>query len=337
MGVVYGSLGRPSREMVLGPGVGLDNGVVSVGGGRVMIVTVDPVSVIPAFGAKLSAWLSVHLIASDYTSSGCDPEFATFTYNFPPEMARSEREEYVRSVGSECDVLGVSIAGGHTGSYPGAGLTVIGSGTMFGFAKEGGYVDPSMAKDGDTILVTKHAAIEATLSLATAFPTFVEDRVGASVARRARSSARLCSTVADARAARTIGLGEGGVTSMHDATEGGILGALGEMASASKLRFAVSPDRIPVTPEARAVCEVFGLDPLRTMGEGALLITCGRPEVDRLIGVLRRAGVPAVEIGTITRGRGLVATDPSGNMKPLPPGRDPYWKAYDQGVKRRLR
>lgn len=335
-GVVYANLGKPSGRLRVRPAKGLDNGVVSIGDGRVMIVTTDPVSAIPAVGMRLSAWLSVHLIASDLTTSGADPEFATFSYNFPPAMTKRDRVEYVRSVGAECERLGITIVAGHTGSYPGGGYTVIGSGTMFGFAEEGGYVTPSMAQVGDSIIMTKHAAIEATGSLAFSFPKFVEDKIGSRLAKKARSSLRLCSTVVDARAARRFGLGRGGVTSMHDATEGGVIGALGEMAAASARLFEVMVDRIPVTPEASGVCSAFGLDPLATMAEGALLITCAPTKTEALLRTMSRAGAEAREIGRVREGTGLDlrGRERKGGTRPE---KDPYWPAYEDAISRGLR
>ena len=323
--------------MKLGPGIGLDNGAISIGSGRVMILTVDPVSAIPAFGMSLSAWLSVHLIASDYTTSGNNPEYAMFTYNFPAEMSETDREEYVKSAGMECDKLGVTIVGGHTGSYPGSGLTVIGSGSMLGFAPENEYIAPSMARAGNVILMTKHAAIEATCSLATSFPAFVESQVGAAYTEKAREQVKLCSTVADARATRGVGIGARGISSMHDATEGGVLGALLEMAVASKKRFVVRPEMIPVAPESRAVCEAFGLDPLKTMGEGALLITCLPEKAPTLMRALGRSGVESTEIGSVKRGEGLVLTDSHGHGRAFAPCGDAYWDAYSRALVRKLR
>lgn len=330
--VVYHSLGSHSRKMKFGPQRGLDNGVISLGRGRVMILTVDPVSVVPAFGMKLSAWLSVHLIASDYTTSGHNPEFATFSYNFPPHMEPSEREEYIRAVGAECKVLGVSIAGGHTGSYPGGGFTVIGSGSMFGFANEGRYVTPSMAEEGDSLLMTKHAAIEATGSLARIFPQYTESRVGTSLAKLASSTLGLCSTVKDAEAARQIGIGSGGVTSMHDATEGGILGGLEEMAAASRKAFMVKVEQIPVSEDAREVCAAFSLDPLATMGEGALLITCGHGTTSELERRLSRRGIAVKVIGTVEKGDGLHVVNGRGRVRMFTPRFDRYWAAYAKAV-----
>jgi len=328
MGAVYASLGRPSRRVDVGPGWGLDNAVVSVGQGRVMIVTVDPVSVIPEFGIKLSGWLSVHLIASDYTASGVDPEFATFSYNFPPEMSGPEKESFIRAVGSECEKLGVAIVGGNTGSYPGAGFTVIGTGSMFGLADDSGYVAPSMARAGDAVLMTKHAAIEATGWLALSFRGFLEGKVGAGTAARARGLIRSCSTVEDARVARKAGVGSEAVTSMHDATEGGVLGALEEMAIASRHAFEVEPGRIPVPRTTAEVCAAFGLDPLTTMGEGALLLTCRRAVVPELARLMSRAQIPITEIGRVRRGEGLHLLGSGRRSKRFVRGPDAYWGAY---------
>ncbi|MDA4126166.1 MAG: AIR synthase-related protein [Thaumarchaeota archaeon] len=333
--VVYPSLGSRSPHLKVGPGVGFDNSVISLGEGHVMILTVDPVSAIPALGMKLSAWLSVHLIASDYTTSGNDPEFATFAFNFPPAMPTSDREDYVRAIGRECKELEIAVAGGHTGSYPGGGFTVIGAGSMLGFSTDDGYVTPAMARIGDSILMTKHAGIEATASLALSFPKRVERLVGRRLANRARKMISLCTTVADARAARRVGLGSDGITSMHDATEGGVLGALGEMATASGKSYLVETDKIPVSDEARKVCAAFGIDPLLTMGEGALLITCRPEHVSELKQTMASSSIPIEEVGRVNRGKGLAPMKGGLPMK-FKPGIDRYWPVYDRALRQGL-
>ncbi len=331
---VFSHLGARNRRVKVGPDAGLDNAVISIGGGRVLILTVDPISIVPGFGMRLSAWLSVHHLASDFTTSGSDPEFATFTYNFPPSLPSAEREEFVRRVGEECGELGVSIVGGNTGSYPGAAFTVVGTGSMLGTAREGEYVTPAMARAGDVVLMTKHAAIEATGSLANTFPGLVEKELGGRVASLARRTIRACTTVEDARAARRAGLGMGAVTSMHDATEGGVLGALHEMALASRRAFEVDPASIPLPFEASEVCRLFGLDPLRTMGEGALLLTCPRVVAEEVLRRMARAGVPATEVGAVKDGEGLWLTSQGRRRQRFEPAPDGYWAAYDRAARR---
>jgi hydrogenase expression/formation protein HypE len=326
--VVYRNLGAKRPEVIRGPGRGLDNAVIGLGGKRAMILTVDPISIIPSLGMKLSAWLSVHLIASDYTTSGLSPEFATFSFNFPSELSDDDRREYVRSIGEECRRLGITIAAGHTGSYPGGGFTVVGAGSMFGFGRRGGFVDPSMAKPGDAILMTKEAGIEATATLALSFRRHVEEKVGRLRASRARKLVRSCSTVADALTAARVGLGRGGITSMHDATEGGVLGGLEEMAYASGTAFRVDAGSINVSDEVAAVCGAFGLDPLSSLSEGTLLLTCNPRRVDDVEDEFSGSGIPIWKIGAVKDGAGLWVAKGDGPPRRTTPRADGYWKAY---------
>ncbi len=336
-GVVYRNLGVKRSEVIKGPGRGLDNAVIELGGNRVMVLTVNPVSIIPSLGMQLSAWLSVHLIASDYATSGLRPEYATFSFNFPPGLSDADREEYVRLTGEECRRLGITIAAGHTGSYPGAGFTVVGAGSMFGFGRRGGFVDPSMARPGDAILMTKQAGIEATASLALSFPRYVEGKVGRLRASRAKKLIRSCSTVTDALTAARIGLGRGGITSMHDATEGGVLGGLEEMAYASGTAFHADEGRINVSEEVGAVCEAFSLDPLGSLSEGTLLVTCNPGRLDDLRQEFDGSGIPIREIGSVKDGAGLWVTKGGGRPKRIKPGADRYWAAYRDALDAGLR
>lgn len=334
--VVYGHLGASSRKVIVGPGRGFDNAVISVGGKKVMILTADPVSVMPALGIRTSAWMSVHLIASDYATSGCAPQFASFEFNFPPEMAPRDRDSYLRSIGSACKELGISIVAGHTGSYPGAGYTVVGGGVILGFASAGGYVDPSMARERDAVLMTKGAAIETAASLASSFPRYVEKAVGAAMTKRAKALVRSCSVVKDALVAATLGLGKAGVTSMHDATEGGVIGGLDEMAEASGKSIVVDKGMILQLEEATAVCSAFGIDPLAALSEGTLLITCNPSRVAELVQKLKAAGVRAGKIGTAERGVGLWMSDRGRAPRRIKPAADPYWDAYSRAVREGL-
>jgi hydrogenase expression/formation protein HypE len=334
--VVFRSLGTRNGRTVKGPGRGLDNAVVAIGRTDVMLITTDPMSVVPAIGMERSAWLSVHLIASDYTTSGQRPELAAFNFNFPKEMRTSDRGKYLRNVGKECRRLGISIVAGHTGSYPGAGYTVVGGGTMFGFCMKDEFVDASMARPGDAILMTKGAAIEAAAMLALSFPRHVERVAGRAACNRAKLMLTECSTVKDALTASTVGLGYGGVTSMHDATEGGILGGLAEMADASRRAFIIEKEKVHVPVESGAVCSVFNIDPLTTVSEGSLLLTCSPTRVWELQTRLRRRGIPSFELGRVRKGNGLWVSSAGRNARKVAQVQDRYWSAYERGVRARL-
>ena len=329
--VVYGSLGKRKSSIRVGPKRGFDNAIVSIGRKRVMVVTADPLSAIPHLGMRMSAWLSVHLIASDLATSGVAPEYASFSLNLPSGMTHADKRDYLGSLGRACEEIGVAIIAGHTGTYPGAGFTVVGGGTMVGFAKSGEYIDPSMARPGDAVVMTKGAAIEAASFLASSFPKRTEALVGRRLAERARNGLRKCSTVRDALTAATMGLGRKGVSSMHDATEGGVIGGLDEMATASGNSFVIDPRKIPVPAENGRVCSAFGMDPLTSLSEGTLLLTCNPLKVGLLRAKLGEAGIAASEIGVVARGSGLWAVE-NGRKHRVRLGRDGYWAAYAKGI-----
>jgi hydrogenase expression/formation protein HypE len=329
--VVFESLGLKSKNVKVGPGMGLDNAVISLGKDMALVITVDPMSAIPAIGMRMSAWLSVHLVASDFTTSGTRPQYATLSYNFPPEMSPSDSESYVRAVGHECKRLGISVVGGHTGSYPGGGFTVIGACTMLGLCGDRKYVAPSMAEPGDEVYMTKSAAIEATAYLAWSFPNHLRQTIGPGATERAKSMIKLCTTVNDALAASSVGLKKMGVTSMHDVTEGGVLGALNEMSTASRRAFEVQADKMPVSLEARRVCSVFGIDPLTSLGEGSLLITCRPGASGKLQAVMGDARIKVTRIGTVKEGRGLRVSK-GGVLRKWKTTEDGYWKVYSDSL-----
>src|SRR3989449_8684398 len=168
--VIYRSLGASSSRLVVGPAFGLDNSIVRLSRGRVLVATSDPLSYIPSVGPKASAWLSVHLLASDLTTSGFSPQFGLFDFNLPPTLSDANFSKYWRSFHRECKKLGLSIIGGHTGRYPGTDYTIVGGGVVMAIGPEDHYLTSSMARNGGDVVLTKGAAIEATAILTRAFP-----------------------------------------------------------------------------------------------------------------------------------------------------------------------
>ena len=109
------------------------------------------------------------------------------------------------------------------------------------------------------------------------------------------------------------------VHSLHDITEGGLITALHEIASASGLGVAVEEDSVPVLPETAEVCNALELHPMGLLGSGAMLVTLHSQYAPGLLHSLERAGIDAWEIGQMMsaeEGRVLFAR--SGDELPLP-------------------
>lgn len=86
-----------------------------------------------------------------------------------------------------------------------------------------------------------------------------------------------------------------GVNAMHDATEGGILGAAWEMAESSGNGLVVYCHDIPVMAETEILCKYLGIDPLKLISSGSMLIACKNAE--NLISRLDESGIKATVIG----------------------------------------
>ena len=111
-----------------------------------------------------------------------------------------------------------------------------------------------------------------------------------------------------------------GATALHDPTEGGILGALWEMAEASGYGFEVDASAVPILEETRQICAVFGADPLKLISSGAMLIAC--PDLSRMLAGLAEHRIPATPIGRVTARRaGGRAGRPPGARRVRPPRR----------------
>ena len=333
--VIAPHLGAARKEVVVGPGIGRDSAIIKAGAGRVMAVTTDPLSLIPAFGAADSARLACHLLASDLWTTGIPPAYASVNFNLPPTLSDAVLAEYWTAMSDEFAKLAIAVVAGHTGRYAGCDLTIIGAATLVGLGDEGRYVGPSFVRPGDHLIVTKDCALEATAVAARLFPNRLSTRLDEAQMARARGLFRQVSVVADCRAALRVGVREGGVTALHDATEGGVLGALVEMARASGLDLRVARSALPLSAAAAAACDLFGIDPYWTLSEGTLIVATRPARAVEVVAALADEGIPAFPVGEVVRGNGTVwLTEPDGGVskitEPLP---DPYWEAYDRAVR----
>jgi hydrogenase expression/formation protein HypE len=318
-------------EVLAGPRQGHDCAIVKIGAGRVMAITTDPLSVIPALGLERSAALACHLIASDLWTSGIPPAFASLDLNLPPHMSDADLERYWTAMSAAWDALGVAVVSGHTGRYTGCDYSIVGAGTLVGIGDEGRYLTPAMASPGDRLIVTKGCAIEATAIAAHLVPDRMSAHLDEQGMSRARAMIDDVSVVRDCRAALRVGVRDRGVTALHDATEGGVLGGLVELAKACGHDLRVDRARIPLAPEAQAACAALGgIDPYWTLSEGTLVIAVRALQRDAVLAALAEDGIAAADVGEVMPGRGtLWLTLPDGNIVKLTrPEPDPYWPAY---------
>ena len=334
-GLIAPHLGAARAEVLVGPRAGHDGAIVRIGPARVMSVTTDPLSLVPCWGLERSARLACHLLASDAWTSGLPPAYATVSFALPPDVSDDDFARYWRAMSEEWSALGVAVVAGHTGRYDGADGTVIGAATVIGVGDEGRYLAPSMARAGDRVVVTKGCAIETTAIVAHLCPERLGERLDPEGVERARGWVERVSVVADCRALLRVGVRERGVTSLHDATEGGVLGGLVELAKGAGVDLRIERARIPLAPEARAACETLGVDPYWALSEGTLIATVRPERAVEAIAALAEDGIAAADVGEVMAGAGRVwLAESDGRVTTLDAVEpDPYWAAYGRAVR----
>ncbi|WP_435096191.1 AIR synthase family protein [Halorubrum sp. N11] len=291
---VLAATGADDTAVDVGPAYGEDAAAIDLdGAASTLVVAADPLSL----AADAVGELAVHVACNDVAASGADPRWLTHTL-FLPDDDPARRRTVTEQVDETARDLGVAIVGGHTEVLPSlerplCSMTALG--TTDRFVSTGG------AEPGDRLLLTKGAGIEATAILATDFREKCADAgVPEETLDAAASFLDEVGIVPDAAAVRDA------ATAMHDPTEGGLLTALVETASASASGtvLSVERDRVPVRPETRACCDALGVDPLATFGSGALLAAVPPERVDEATDALAAVGIAVGEIGEVRAAEG---------------------------------
>ncbi len=293
---VMSRTGSPDPSVVVGPSIGEDAAVVDLGDGRVLVVHADPIT-----GAvELLGWLAVHVPCNDIAVRGVRPRWLLPVLYLPEGAGEDLVDAITGQMDGAARELGVAIVGGHTEFTPGLNRPLVSS-TAIGVGERGRYVTTSGARVGDAVIMTKTAGVEGTAILATDFAeALLKAGVPGSLLERARGFTRRVSVVGEALALAEAGL----ATSMHDPTEGGVLGGLAEMAYASGKTLHVWEERIRIAEETLAVTSALSLDPLRLISSGTLLATVPAEKVGEALETLRRAGVEAAVVGYVGKRSG---------------------------------
>jgi hydrogenase maturation factor len=326
--------GHKRNEVRVGPHFGVDVSIIDLPGQMAMAVTSDPLSLIPSLGLQESAWLSVHLMANDMATTGCAPMYGQFVLNLPATLSKSDFNAYWEHIHTYCEQIGVAITGGHTGFIEGQNSTIAGGGTFFTVAPKAQLLVSQYARPGDSILVTKEAALVSSSILAMSFPDTVRNRLGTETYRQACELFYKTSSLPDALAAAGTENRYGEVTAMHDVTEGGLLGAIYEMALASGNGALVYNDKLPIGSVQQDVCALFSIDPRYSVGAGSMIITCKPGTASAVIERLRRQNIPCVEVGEmINKEYGMKLVEGGEEKEMVYLQEDPYWAAFFNAYK----
>jgi len=290
--------GTVDPRVVVGPAFGQDAAVIDLGT-QCLVLKSDPVT----FTVDEIGWYVVHVNANDVAVMGARPAWFQSTIIVPPGTSATVVRGIARDIHRSARALGIAITGGHTEVSPAVRQPIV-AGDMQGIAPRRRIVRSDGARAGDALLLTKAAGIEGTSIVARGFVREARRVLGV---RGQAEAARFHHRPGISVVREALLAAESGVSAMHDPTEGGVAAGLYEMATASRHRFVVDLDQIPVLPHTERLCAHFGLRPLGLIGSGALLLAVPERRVTDLIGALRRRRIPVARIGRVAGGRGVEA------------------------------
>ena len=320
--VVFKNLGAEHKEVILGPGAGVDGAVLDLGNKNV-VVSMDPIT-----GAvERVGWEAININANDVATFGVEPAFF-FSCMMLPEGADSKIVQNISSqMHTAAKELGIAIVGGHCESTPGLTKPIV-VGCIMGLTEKGKYVTAAGAKANDKLILTKSAGIEGTAILATDRQTQLSKIFNSEILENAKNFFNQISVVKDALTAYRTG----GVHAMHDPTEGGVLNGIHEMADASNLGVRVFEEKITIEPETSKICRFYEIDPLQLISSGALLIATEPLTAKRIVDTLCQEHIYADIIGEFNsdpKKRILVHKDESAEILPRPVS-DHLWLALSR-------
>jgi hydrogenase maturation factor len=313
---------RHPPDVVVPPTPGFDAGVHTLGDGRYLVIATDPCIGVPDdwFG-----WLLVNYSASDVALFGARPRYCTVNLLGPHG---TDVAIFTRVMEQACDAveeLDMTIVTGHTGTYARLS-TLLATCTAYGMIEKNRLITPAGARPGDCVLLTKPLGLETLVNFTLTHPTLARDLFGSRQARTLARQVKRQSCVADA-----VALAEHGATAMHDATEGGIVAALNEMADASGVGFTVDYAALPIPPSLRRLATHFALSQTQlfsTSSTGTLLAALPPHRVDQAVDALTNLDLEPRIVGTFSRRpRRLLKRDTRENLFPSRID-DPYARIF---------
>ncbi len=280
-------------EVLIHSGVGEDCSALQVKD-KAIVLSTDPIT----GTAKDIGKLAFHITANDIASSGAELIGILLTIIFPPENSEEELKQIMNDVSELAGRYHVEILGGHTEVSAAVNQTLV-SVTGVGQIDPGKVVSTGGLKPGQDVVVTKWIGLEGTSIIALEKEAQCREKLPGDLVDTAKSFQDLLSVVEDGKIAMQVG-----VSAMHDVTEGGIFGALWEMAAASGTGLEIDLKKIPIRQETIEVCELFDVNPYYLISSGSMLI--GTDHGSQLVDELAKAGIHAAVVGRATEGNDRV-------------------------------
>ena len=281
-------------EVLLGASVGEDCAAVALQEDEMFVLSTDPIT----GTAKDIGHLAIQITLNDLASAGAEPIGVMLTFLLPEKLSEAKLRAMMEQAEEAAHAANVQIMGGHTEVTRVVNQPVI-SVVGVGKAKKGRLISTAGARPGMDVIVTKWIGLEGTSIIAKEKEAELLTRYPKALVDEAKAFDRYLSVLPEAATAV-----KSGVSAMHDVTEGGIFGALWEMAESAGVGLEIDLKKIPIRQETVEVCEFFDVNPYELISSGSMLMAAA--DGNGLVRALEAEGIHAVCIGKVTQGNDRV-------------------------------
>lgn len=250
---------------------------------------------------------AVYALANALACYGGEPKSCWATRFLPPDMNPDQQPNAgLDAIGHACKMLNLTWQGEQVRTLDGLTQPLLAS-YMLAAATPDNRCVPQNIKPDDRLILTTNLATAATALIAHIHEAELAKAFDLRFAQRCRRlfNENDLNLVPAAKIAGKVQ----GIHAMQDLFEISLANALHMMMDASALDVEIDLAQIDLLPEAKVVCEHFGLAPLGLIAPGALVIAGEREACDALLNRYRLAKVPAKIIGQVLKtgeGRWLV-------------------------------
>ncbi|MGN0484679.1 MAG: AIR synthase-related protein [Lachnospiraceae bacterium] len=208
----------------------------------------------------------------------------------PVTTQEEELKAWVRQIDEACKLAHLAVLGGHTQVTRAVSEPLF---SFTGIGKKKQKQIPQKNYAGFDVVVTKWVALEGTVLLAEKKQAELQTRYPQAMLDTAKEFAQFLPAWVEAAHAQ-----KSGSCIMQDVSEGGIFGALWELAERAGVGLDIDLKTIPIRQETVEICEFFGLNPYELCGQGSILIFT--QDGTALCRTLEKEGISATLIGKTT-------------------------------------
>lgn len=274
-------------EILSGAGIGEDCAIFQLSDGN-LATCVEEYTV----ADRQDMIRAIYKSANNLATAGAEPVAVMLSIILPERASEEKLKKLMDGAAQAARELNIQIAGGHTtvSKYVTQKLAVV---TAYGKLPEGRFITTKGAKPGQDIVISKWIGLEGTAMLAQLKKEEMLGRYPQYFIEEAAGFDKYLSVIPEAATAM-----KSGVCVMHDASEGGIMATLWELAESSGVGLSIDMKKLPIRQETVEVCEFCDVNPYELLSGGCLVMTT--EDGNGLVEALAEQNISAVVVGKIT-------------------------------------